>query len=190
MSVVCFSFLSSLMILLIIHKNKVWFLTEKITNNKTPYKLVYKVLRFAWLHNKPVGHPSAFTFCEDVRPSRLDFGKQKYHGPFTTEEVEDVKVNLRMLLVLLILGPVFLLETSTSMNHSFHSRKHSYIGSQAQFVFLDYGLLSPLLINALVPVYVFLIQPCCKYYIPKMFKRMGLSIVILSFHLLISCFMI
>ena len=182
MSVVCFSFLSSLMILLIIHKNKAWFLTEKITNNKNPYKLVYKVLRFAWLHNKPVGHPSAFTFCEDVHPSRLDFGKQKYRGPFTTEEVEDVKVILRMLLVLLTLGPAFLLETSTSisvMNHSFHSRKHSYNGSQAQFVFLDYGLLSPLLIAALVPVYVFLIQPCCKCCIPNMFKRMGLSIVLL-----------
>ena len=34
---------------------------------------------------------SAFTYCEDELPSRMDLGKEKYGGPFTTEPVEDVK---------------------------------------------------------------------------------------------------
>ena len=46
---------------------------------------------------------SAFTYCEDHTPSRLDLGKNQYGGPFTTEEVEDVKTFLRLLLLLLTL---------------------------------------------------------------------------------------
>ena len=40
---------------------------------------------------------SAFTYCEDDLPSRTDFGKTKYGGPFTTEQMEDVKTFLRLL---------------------------------------------------------------------------------------------
>ena len=42
---------------------------------------------------------SAFTYCEDKLPSRIDFAKSKYGGPFTTEQVEDVKMFLRVLAV-------------------------------------------------------------------------------------------
>ena len=52
--------------------------------------------------------PSAFTYCEDELPSRLDLGKEKYGGPFTTEQVEDVDVFLGILKVLLSLGPLLL----------------------------------------------------------------------------------
>ena len=65
-----------------------WFLIEPGSAN--PYKLVYKVLRFAKDHTNPIRR-SAFTYCEDELPSRLDLGKEKYGGPFTTEQVEDVK---------------------------------------------------------------------------------------------------
>ena len=40
-------------------------------------------------------------FCEDKLPSRFDFGKSKYGGPFTTEQVEDVKTFLRMSVILI-----------------------------------------------------------------------------------------
>ncbi len=62
------------------------------TNSKeNPYKLVYGVISFAIKHKKPIRR-SAFTYCDDERPSRLDFAKQIYGGLFTTEQVEDVKV--------------------------------------------------------------------------------------------------
>ena len=43
---------------------------------------------------------SAFTYCEKQIPSQLDLGKMQYGGPYTTEEVEDVKTFLRLLLLL------------------------------------------------------------------------------------------
>ena len=69
---------------------------EPVTQN--PFKLVYKVVKFA-IKNKHPRCRSAFTYCEDELPSRLDLGKHKYGGPFTIEQVEDVKTFLRLLTV-------------------------------------------------------------------------------------------
>ena len=66
--------------------------------NQNPFKLVYKVIKFAIKHKHPRCR-SAFTYCEDELPSRLDLGKLKYGGPFTTEQVEDVKTFLRLLMI-------------------------------------------------------------------------------------------
>ena len=59
-----------------------WFLIEPGRLN--PYKLIYRVTKFARQHKVPVQR-SAFTYCEDERPSGLDLGKEKYGGCFTTE---------------------------------------------------------------------------------------------------------
>ena len=75
-----------------------WLVQEPVTPN--PFKLVFKVLKHAKSYNYPRSR-SAFTYCEDELPSRIDFGKSKYGGPFTTEQVEDVKTFLRMLTVCL-----------------------------------------------------------------------------------------
>ena len=72
---------------------------EPVTQN--PFKLVYKVIKFA-IRNKHPRCRSAFTYWEDELPSRLDLGKLKYGGPFTTEQVEDVKTFLRLLTVVFI----------------------------------------------------------------------------------------
>lgn len=68
-------------------------------------------MKFAALHRKPLKQ-GTFTFCENIRPSRLDFGKQRYGGPYTTEQVEDVRVMLNILKILFALGPVFLVEAT------------------------------------------------------------------------------
>ena len=52
------------------------------------------MLKFAAKHKAPVNR-SALTYWEDDIPSRLDLGKSKYGGPFTTEQVEDVKTFLK-----------------------------------------------------------------------------------------------
>ena len=61
---------------------------EPVTQN--PFTLIFKVVRYA-IRNKRPRQRSAFTYYEDNLPSRIDFGKHKYGGPFTTEQVEDVK---------------------------------------------------------------------------------------------------
>ena len=66
---------------------------------QNPIALIYKVVKYAIKHKHP-RYRSAFTYCEDELPSRIDFGKSKYGGPFTTEQVEDVKTFLRLLIVI------------------------------------------------------------------------------------------
>ena len=67
---------------------------EPVTQN--PLKLVYKIIKYT-IKNKRPRQRSAFTYYEDELPSRIDFGKSKYGGPFTTEQVEDVKTFFRLL---------------------------------------------------------------------------------------------
>ena len=67
-----------------------------------PLKLIYGVLRYTWKHKVPE-HRSAFTYWEEDIPPRIDLGKSKYGGPFTTEEVEDTKTFFSVLLLLLSL---------------------------------------------------------------------------------------
>ena len=76
-----------------------WLVKEPVTQN--PFKLFYSVIRYAIKHKHPECR-SAFTYGEDEPPSRTDFGKSKYGGPFTTEQVEDVKTFLRVLIVTLV----------------------------------------------------------------------------------------
>ena len=52
-------------------------------------KLIWRVMRFAWKYKNPL-QLSAFTYC-DGPPSRLDLGKERYGGPYTTVQVKDVK---------------------------------------------------------------------------------------------------
>ena len=59
-------------------------------------KNIYRVLRFAAKHKAPVNR-SALTYWEEDIPSRIDLGKSRYGGPFTTEQVEDVKTFFRVL---------------------------------------------------------------------------------------------
>jgi peptide/histidine transporter 3/4 len=67
--------------------------------------LIYKIIKFAIVTKHPLCR-SAFTYCEDELPSRIDFGKSKYGGPFTTEQVEDVKTLLRLLPLISIFGMI------------------------------------------------------------------------------------
>ncbi len=68
---------------LVRHKRR-WFLIEP--NGLNPYKLVYKVTKFARQHKTTVRRSAS----EDEVPTRLDFAKEKYGGSFTAEQVEDV----------------------------------------------------------------------------------------------------
>ena len=88
-----------------------WFLID--SGSRNPYKLVYKVIKFAAQHKSPIRR-SAFTYCEDELPSRMDLAKDKYGGPFTTEQVEDVKAFLGILSILLTFRSVFATQVAVS----------------------------------------------------------------------------
>ena len=167
------SIISSLIILYLIHTNKLWFISDKITGN--PYKLICSVVRFACFDKGPIRR-SAFTYCEDEIPSRLDLGKQKYGGPFTTEQVEDVKVFLHILKMLLSLSPSFVLHWGATV--SVASYKHQ-VKNGIEEIFLNNGLISPVFSLLAIPVYLYIVRPYAARYIPNLFKRIGLSITVL-----------
>ena len=73
---------------------------ENISLIKNPVKLIVRVLCYARKHKYPENR-SALTYWEEEAPSRLDLGKEKYGGPFTMEEVEDVKTVFRVLPLLI-----------------------------------------------------------------------------------------
>ena len=76
------------------------FVIEQTTKN--PLSIVVKVLKYSLKHRYPENR-SAFTYWENDIPSRIDLGKEKYGGPFTYEQVEDVKVMTRLLILMLSL---------------------------------------------------------------------------------------
>ena len=188
--------------LCVVRHRQRWFLIES-SGRVNPYKLVYRVVKFAWHHKIPVRR-SAFTYCEDEWPSRLDLGKQKYGGPFTVEQVEDVKVFLGIFKVLISIVPIFMLQyVSESMlprfaihsnlffmppgNTSSHAFGHMiHIEGLVHYLFLSSGLLSPLLVVVSLPLYLFLLRPFITYHIPGLLKTIlkrigvGLLLIILS----------
>ena len=93
--------LSIAVILLICFKDSPWLIKEPVIQN--PFKLIYKVIKYA-IKNKYPRQRSSFTYCEDDLPSRIDFGKSKYGGPFTIEQVEDVKTFLRFFPIAILGG--------------------------------------------------------------------------------------
>ena len=73
-----------------------WLVIEPVSQN--PLKSIYSVLKYAATHKHPARR-SALTYWEEDIPSRIDLGKSKYGGPFTTEQVEDVKTFFHLLVV-------------------------------------------------------------------------------------------
>ena len=121
----------TLIILLIISRwKRHWFYIEP--GHQNPYKTVFNVIKFAKNHKHPLRR-SAFAYCDDYVPSRIDFAKQRFGGPFTTEQVENVKTFLRIVIVLLATGPLFVLEVPASLFifplFGFHTSKfHKHAG--------------------------------------------------------------
>ena len=137
-----------------------------------PLKLIYQVLKYAWQHKVPE-HRSAFTYWEEDIPPRIDLGKHKYGGPFTTEEVEDTKTFLRILILFLSL-------------FGFHLSGHGYSlldqlthnQCPSNWVLLVVGEqlhTTALIVTIGVPFYRLLVRVCRKY-LPNMLKQMGIGL--------------
>ena len=78
-----------------------WLVLEAVSYN--PIALIWKTLRYA-VKNKYPRLQSAYVYWDDRLHSRIDLAKKKYGGPFTAEQVEDVKTFFRITSVLLIIS--------------------------------------------------------------------------------------
>jgi len=182
----------------IAHRKKKWFVISKKGSN--PYQLVHLVTRFAKKHSFPV-HRSAFTYCEDEIPSGLDLGKMKYGGPFTTEQVEDVKVFYGVLKILLSIGPIFsLIFAANSIPvifraHVLKSYYYNFLTKPwnlkiiTKFVLFEGSIFYDALPLIILPFHIILIRPFLSYYIPRTRVRMGMGILSSLITLVVSLVM-
>ena len=181
-------------ICMIRHKKAQFHLEPPPSGASNPYTLLYRVMRFAWNHKVPLRR-SAFTYCEDKLPPRLDLGKSKYGGPFTTRQVEDVKAFWGIVKMLVVVGPAFMLQTSSQAMLPVFTRhsniyidktiKHQvHIEGVARHVMISNGLLSPLLVTLCIPLYLCFIYPRVLYHLPGILKRIGMAVVLTVISLL------
>ncbi len=176
-------FIMIIVLVCITHRNKNWFLIIPARIN--PYKLVYKVTHFAKQHKVPVQR-SAFTYCEDEIPTGLDLAKTKYGGPYTTEDVENVKAFYGILKILLSLSPVFILLIAADHSVFWYIQSivpNYYVDNLSYriiiYYFLDDNTLSSATVVLLIPLYLLVFRKCMHYYSLSMLKRIGLGIIFL-----------
>jgi len=148
---------------------------DKQPQISNPIKLIARVLNYA-RKNKCPRNRSAFTYLDEEHPSRLDFGKDKFGGPFIEEEVEDVKTVLRLLPLLpLMVAFALIVEPTSFLNHT--ATLTVLEGFTSCLLRLRY-VFSYTLIVVSVPVYHFLVYPLLYKYSPSMLKRTGIGLLI------------
>ena len=152
---------------------------------QNPLKLVYKVIRYA-IKNKHPRQRSAFTYCEDELPSRIDFGKSKYGGPFTIEQVEDVKTFLRLLVIAVIvsvmLGENFILLIPNIHLFPIFNSVESLIPFSKEcyrVAFINY-IFKYIAIAVYIPIHEFILYPILHKYFPsiKMYQKFALGMLL------------
>ena len=141
--------------------------THKVTN---PIKLIVKVLNYARKHSYPERR-SAFNYIDEEQPTRMDNGKKKFGGPFTEEEVEDVKTVLRLLplVICLSIGKTSL-ETSPAY----------LLKNDESIELLNEGIVTWLFPVLLIPLYQLLLYRCFHKCSPSMLQRVGAGFFICS----------
>ena len=157
-----------------------WLIVEP----KSPQSLknIYRVLKFAAKHKAPLNR-SALTYWEEDVPSRLDLGKSRFGGPFTTEQVEDVKTFFRLLLLSV---PVWISAFSASIFGAlefgvFLNLEHHNESAQicVDTVYMQFTYNHWWCICVTLFVYKVCVYPCLKNKLPSILKRVGFYLFVL-----------
>ena len=154
-----------------------WLVIEPVSQN--PLKSIYSVLKYAATHKHPARR-SALTYWEEDIPSRIDLGKSKYGGPFTTEQVEDVKTFFRLLVVSIgvsvLLYPLYLCDSSLNMFASHFQQKGKLSHSKDCYnVLLGFSPFAYVVVILAIPLYELAIYPLARNWIPSTLKRAGIA---------------
>ena len=156
------------------------------TSYPNPLKLIPKVLRYA-IKNKYPRQRSAFTYWEDKIPSRIDLAKSKYGGPFTTEQVEDVKTFCRILVIICSVGAIVsanIVTAGVERKMVWHLRDYDTPKQDSLSVCFQVNSIKNLeyyCIVLLVPLYEFAVRPVFHRCIPNLgiFQKYGIGMVLL-----------
>ena len=165
--------------------NKV-LIKEPVTQN--PFKIVYGVIKYALKHKSPRLR-SAFTYTgEEDLPSRIDFGKSQYGGPFTTEQVEDVKTLFRVVVVFIVGCAFYGVATERHSipknlrNMFIHALSHT-----PEYVFNNFYSITGLL---LIPLFEIVVHPLFHSCLPTLQSHVkifiGFTLRIVSYAIMLA----
>ena len=152
-----------------------------------PAKQIYNIFKYAIKYKRPLQR-SAFTYGE-APPGMLDRAKERYGGPFTTDQVEDVRSFKNILLILLSLVGYHFNESTAGIAHEYIKVFNMTIDTNDTKVTFNLMesivLVFPTSISVLIIVVgilclQFVIFPFCSHKLPKMLKRVGLSLFLSS----------
>ena len=164
---------------------------------QSPYTVVYQVVKYAFTRRRPRTWEStaqqedsmtSFISGNEVSvqaSSRLDYSKDIFGGPFTNQQVEDVKSCGRIFMVVLSLSAIFITNIPTSMVASVfasHIQQDNSGSCSAQSIIVS--SFSSLLPVILIPLYELVIHPLIGRYIPASPKKIGLGMVLLTVSLI------
>ena len=150
-------------------------------------KQIYNIFKYAIKYKRPLQR-SAFTYGE-APPGMLDRVKERYGGPFTTDQVEDVRSFKNILLILLSLVGYNFNESTAGIAHEYIKLFNMTIDTNATKISLNLMesivLVFPTSISVSIIVVgvlclQFVIFPFCSHKLPKMLKCIGLGIFLSS----------
>ncbi len=141
-------------------------------------KIIYQVLKFAAKNKAPLNR-SALTYWEEDVPSRLDLGKSRYGGPFSTEQVEDVKTFFKIVVIQI---PLFIVSLSSRKLYVTarldHQPSSSINECTASFIslFTYHACVGVMLVTLISE---FIVYPLVKIEPPSILKQIGFACFII-----------
>ena len=119
------------------------------------------------------------SYCDDERPSRIDFAMMKYGGPFTTEQVEAL---FRILTLLLSLGATFTMKIPTSDIGFIIFGRHTgyredFLGRCTIWAILESSILQYIIGSIILPIYIYIIFALIGRHI-SMFTRLYTGLIL------------
>ena len=146
-----------------------WFIHEPPSRN--PYITVCQVLHFIKKHKVPVNR-SSLTYWEEGLPQRMDLGKSKYGGPFSDEQVEDVKTLIGVSAILLSLGSSGYLQVPANP----YPVLIEHVGASTGVKLISVLLASPTFLSVFViPIHELLYRLCGRR--PSMLGKLRLAML-------------
>jgi peptide/histidine transporter 3/4 len=144
---------------------------ECVSQIDNPIKLIGRVLNYARKHKYPENR-SALTYWEEESPSRLDLGKDKYGGPFTEEQVENVKTVLSILpLFVAVIGSGFTEEIFWNAMCCELPKPSPIVNCLVSTTFFRQ------VTSAFLMILYIMLRFCFHKCVPSMLKRIGFGLV-------------
>ncbi len=173
-----------------------WFVIDTGIGN--PYKEVAGVVGFARRNKIPIQR-SAFTFWEDDIPTGLDLGKDKYGGPFTTEQVENVKSFFGIVVLLFSIGPFFTADIAAApFLDILRNHMEAEIGLISIYdisfstvfysMFTNGSTMYPVFFLLFVPIFLKFNHPLFQKCFPGILRRIGIGLCLITVSLFCSLF--